>query len=170
MGRLFAYLLLWAGSVAVIMAAYYIARKRALRKMGLFQQYVQAHFPDLPAGSDLFSAKQESRGMRVNIGLVINDMKKEIIILLSEKGDEIMHKVYAFGDLQAVESSHTVLARGFLPKNYNYEQTMLLKFKDSSSYKFIIESFSNKQGNDKGANMVRQFFTPWEARLNQILK
>ncbi len=169
MGRLFAYLLLWAGSVAIIMAAYFIARKRALRKMGLFQQYVQAQFPDLPAGSEIFSAKQKSKGIRVDIGLVIDDAKKEIIILLSNKGDEIIHKIYAFKELQAVESSNTVLARGALPRNYNYEQTMLLKFKDGSAYTFIIEAFSNKQGNDQAADAVRNFFARWEARLNQIL-
>jgi len=136
----------------------------------MFQDYVKQKFPDLPEDTDMFTAQQKSKRPRLDIALLFNDSKKEIILLLSNKGEELKHKVFPFKDLTGVESSDKMLARGALPKTYSFEKTMVLKFKDGSSYYFILENISNKHGNDSGSDFVRNNFAPWEEKLNKILK
>ncbi|MCD6577301.1 MAG: hypothetical protein J7K66_04720 [Anaerolineaceae bacterium] len=154
----------------IFMVAFFISRIYGKKKVRAFQDYAKQNFPDLPEDTEIFPAQQKSKKPRLDIALLINDSKKEIILLFANKGEELKHKVFSFKDLISVESSDKMLARGALPKTYSFEKTMNLKFKDGSSYYFILENISNKHGDDPGSDFVRSAFSPWEEKLNKILK
>lgn len=137
----------------IIMVAFFISRMLSKKKEGVFKDYVKQKFPDLPEDTEMFTAKQKSKKVSLDIALLFNDSKKEIILLVANKGEELNHKVFPFKNLTGVESSDQILSRGALPKTYSFEKTMVLKFKDGSSYNFIAEMVSNKQGNDKGSDL-----------------
>jgi hypothetical protein len=163
-------LLVGGATFVIFMLAFFISRMLGKKKVRMFQDYVKQKFPDLPENSEMFTAQQKSKRPRLDIALLLNDSKKEIILLLSNKGEELKHKVFPFKDLIGVESSDKMLTRGALPKTYSFEKTMVLKFKDGSSHNFILENVSNKHGNDQGSDFVRNTFAPWEEKLNKILK
>ena len=154
----------------LIMAAYFISRMLGKKKLGVFRDYLKQNFPYVPEDTEIFAAKQKSKKASLDIALLFNDPKDEMIILLANKGEELKHKVFPFKNLSGVESSNQIISRGALPKTYSFEQTMVLKFKDGSSYNFILEMVSNKRGNDKGSDLVRSTFAPLEEKLNKILK
>jgi len=64
----------------------------------------------------------------------------------------------------------TILERGIFPKTYSYEKTMMIKFKDGSAYSFILEGISDRYGEGRGSDLVRNIFDPWEEKLNEIIK
>jgi len=150
-------------SLVVGLIAYLVAKK----KKGVFKNYALQHFPDLK-DQELLIAKQTSKKAKLDIALIINDAKEELVLLLDVPGKGIIHKVYSFQNLKVVETFNTILERGFAPKTYSYEQTLALKLDDGSTYRFIMENISNKRGSDKGADVVRNTFAPWEEKLNKI--
>ena len=104
----------------------------------------------------------------LDIALIINETKKELILFFTDKGKEINHKILPFRDLTAVESSDKVIGRGVFPKTYSYEKTIMLKFNNGSTYNFILEGISDKYGEGRGSELVRNIFAPWEEKLKEI--
>ena len=158
-----------AGTFVILMVVFFIARMFSKKKMGAFKDYLTQQFPDLK-DAELFASRQKSKGIKLDIALALNEVKKEIILLLDNKGEGLVHKVYGFKDLKSVDSTDQIIARGALPKTYSFEQTMTLTFKDGGIYLFVSENVSNKHGDDKGAQLVRDTFSPWEEKLNKIVK
>ena len=158
-----------AGTFVILMVIFFVARMFSKKKMGAFKDYLAQKFPDLK-DAEIFAAKQKSKGIKLDIALALNEAKKEIVLLLDNKGEDLTHKVYGFKDLKAVDSTDQIIARGALPKTYSYEQTMKLTFKDGGTYLFVSENVSNKRGDDKGAQLVKDTFAPWEGKLKEIMK
>ena len=166
----FAILLFGAAIFVIFMIAVFVGAIIGAVKMRKFKEYVRQQFPELPEDTEIFGAKQESKKMALNIALVIFEPKEKIIIVVKDKGKEFEHLEYSFSGLASVESSHQVLKRGALwQKTFSYERTMVLKFNDGSAFPFIVEGISNKAGNDKGAQTIKEQFAPWERILNGIL-
>ncbi len=140
------------------------------KKSGVFRNYIKQHFPDFPEGEPILIARQKSKTVMLDIALLIDEAKKELILFFTNRGKEMNHKIFPFKNLTAVESSDRILSRGIFPKTYSYEQTMVLKFNDGSTNQFILENISNKYGDDKGSDFVKNVFAPWEDQLNQITK
>ena len=155
---------------ALLMSVWYVSFLRNKKKTSVFRNYLKQHFPDFPEEIPIFTAKQASKGITINIVLVINEAKKELILLFANKGEEMNHKIFPFQNLAAVESSDKILSRGIYPKTYSYEKTMVLKFNDGSTYNFILENISNKYGDDKGSVLVDGLFAPWEKKLKEIVE
>jgi len=153
----------------LMMAAFFISRTFGRNKQRAFQTYAQQNFPGLPQELEIFVAKQKSKAMALDIALFFDDTRKEIFIITSNKGEQMQHRVFPFSQLAEVVVSDQIIGRGALPKTYSYERTMNLKFEDSSFFRFIAENISNKQGNDQGAQVVKDIFLPWETRLDEIL-
>lgn len=150
----------------LVLGAFIIGGLRQKKKISIYKEYVKEKFPDLP--DELLMANQTSKSAAFEIGLVINEPGKKLILLFKTKG-EMTHKVYPFESLSEVNSSSEVISRG-LPtqKTYSYQRTMSLSFIDGNSYQFILENISNKQG-VKGSDVVLDMFRPWENKLNQIV-
>jgi len=151
----------------LFMVVWFISFLVAKKKLGIFKKYALQHFPDLK-DQELLIAKQTSKKAKLDIALIINDSKEELVLLLDAPGKGITHKIYSFQNLKVVESFNTILERGFAPKTYSYEQTLALKLDDGSTYRFIMANISNKRGSDKGADVVRNTFAPWEEKLSKI--
>lgn len=162
-------LVVGAVTFVVIMLAFFIARAFGKGKMRAFQEYVKQNFPDLPDTVEMYGAKQKSKGIKLDIALLMDETKKEIILLFDNKGEPLAHKLFPYDELTAVDISDRIIERGISPKTYSYERTLALKFKDGSSYSLVAEMVSNKYGNDKGADFIRNSFAPWEKKLNNIL-
>ena len=154
----------------LIMAAFLISRFFAGRKVSKFQDYVKLHFPELPDDTQMLSAKQTSKGVKINIALLMDDANKELILLLADKGNDFEHIRYHFSELTDIEVTDQVISRGLAPKTYSYEMTMVLKFDDGHAYSFVAEMISNKYGDDKGSDIVKGHFAPWREKLGEILK
>ena len=184
--------------VLVIVSAAYFIYIMFLRKdkTPAFRDYVIQNFSDLPEDTKMFAATQMNKKSKldifrdffatipkeasIDIALLFNDSKKEIILLLVNKREKLKHKVFPFKNLTSVESSDRILSSGVLLKTYKFEQTMVLKFKDGSSYNFILEIGSNKYGKaftfrgkvlDENftPEQIRRTFAPWEEKLKIIL-
>jgi len=160
------YFVLFFGIGMVVFIIRTVLDKRKLRG---FQGYFTLNFPDLPQDLKMLTAKQKSKGMRMDIVLIINDAKEEIILILDNKGEGMRHVKFPFSGLKSTDSTSTIISRGALPKQYSYERTILLNFEEGGVYKIIQEFPSNKRGSDKGADIVMENFAPWEKRLKDIL-
>jgi hypothetical protein len=167
---------LWIGIIVfivvfvLVVCAGYISFLMNKKKTGVFKSYMKQHFPDFPEEKPILTAKQTSKTMMLDIALIIDEVKKELILLFARKGEEMNHRIFPFRDLSAVESSDKIIGRGIFPKTYSYERTLVLKFNDGSSYNFILENISNRYGNDKGSDLIKNIFAPWEERLKKIIE
>ena len=163
--------LAWGVAVFVLfMLAAFISRAFNKNKLKAFQAYAKQSIPSVPDGLEMFAAKQKSKGLKLDIVLILNDSAKNLVVLQDNKGEEMKHTIHSYTDLVSADSTDTVISRGALPKQYSYERTLTLTVKDGSSYKFIQEYPSNKHGNDKGSNIVKDIYAPWEAKLKAILE
>jgi hypothetical protein len=157
--------------MAVWIVALLIGRAINKKKLGNFRKYIEEKLPDIdPEKEQILIAKQKSKQASPDIALLMPNNSREIIILVDEKGSGIVHKVYCYEDLKAVRSLDQILTRGLFPKTYSYEETLQMEFNDGKSYQMILENISNKQGNDKGADVIRNMFAPWRRKLNEILE
>ncbi len=164
-------ILAWVFVIFVLVMSVYFSTKMVEKnKSRAFELYMEHNFPDLPAGIDTFPAKQKSKTVKLDIALIINKPKKEIVILLDKGRKGLKHEIYSFVDLLSAHSSDQVVSRGTITKQYSYERTIELIFKDGSSYHFIADYPSNKKGDDEGGDAVRDFYAPWEKKLKKILK
>jgi hypothetical protein len=154
----------------LIMGAWSISLLINKRKAGVLKNYIKKQFPDLPENGPILIAKQKSKKVMADIALIVNEIKKELILVFADKGKEINHKIFPFKDLSDVKPSDTILERGIFPKTYSYEKTMMIKFKDGSAYSFILEGISDRYGEGRGSDLVRNIFDPWEEKLNEIIK
>lgn len=151
--------------------AMFIGRAINKKRLSQFRTYIKNHLPYVdPANENILIAKQKSKQVKSDIALLINETSREILVLLDEKGEGITHKSYPFDELKIARSEDQVISRGFLPKTYSFEERLKLEFRDGASYQLILENISNKQGNDQGADVVRNIFAPWKRRLNEILR
>ena len=166
----------WIGLIVLvvvfvlIISVSFISFLRSKKKVGVFKSYMKQHFPDFPEEKPILTAKQTSKTMMLDIALIIDEVKKELILLFARKGEEMNHRIFPFHGLSAAESSDKIISRGIFPKTYSYERTLVLKFSDGSSYNFILENISNSYGNDKGSDLIKNIFAPWEEKLKKILE
>jgi hypothetical protein len=170
-GRIGIIILVAVVAIIILVVVILIAVLRNRKKIGIYKNYIKQNFPDFPEDKPFFTAKQKSKTVTGDISLLIDEDKKELILLLAGKGNEIDHKIFPFRDLAAVESSGEIISRGIAPNRiYSYRKTMVLKFKDGSSYNFILENISNQHGDDKGRDDLENIFAPWEAKLKEIIE
>jgi len=157
--------------MAIWIIALLIGRSISKKKLSNFRKYMQEKLPDIdPDNKEVLIAKQKSKQVRPDIAMVINEGENEIIILQDTQGEGIKHHRYDYDRLEEINTSDQILSRGLFPKTYSYEETLHLSFKDGNSYHFVIENISNKNGNDQGADVVRNIFTPWRRKLSAILE
>ncbi|MEA3328013.1 MAG: hypothetical protein U9R53_12035 [Chloroflexota bacterium] len=136
-----------------------------------FKNYIHESIPDIDHENiEHLFAKQKSKQVRPDIMLLINEERQNIFLILDNKTSGITHESYAYKELADVNSTNQIIGRGFLPKTYSYEETLQLSFSDGESYQLILENISNKQGTDQGADVVREIFTPWRRKLDQVIK
>lgn len=166
--RILLYVIVFVVIVVFTVAAFLISSRFNRKKIEVFQTYVKQRFPDLPSDTRLLVAKQKRKTMILDIVLLLNEGKEEIIVILANRGHEMTHAIYHYKDLRSTEISDTVLTQGVYPKTYTYERTLKLQFNDGSSYDFIGQNISNKNGNDKGADAVKNIFAPFESKLKGI--
>lgn len=149
----------------------WIARLISKKKLNNFRNYIQENLPGVDLEKDkVLIAKQTSKQLRPDIALLINDAQEEIIILQEFKGTGMTHHRYHFDDLRDVESSTQIISRGLFPKTHSYEERLHLEFVDNESFDLILENISNKRGDDQGAEVVKNLFSPWRRKLNLIIK
>ena len=149
----------------------WIARTISKKKLNKFRNYIQENLPGVDLEKDkALIAKQTSKQLRPDIALLINQEQEEIIILQDIKGSGISHHRYRFDDLRDVDPSHQIISRGLFPKTHSYEETLHLEFVNDDTYDLILENISNKKGDDPGAEVVKNMFTPWRRKLTHIVK
>ena len=95
----------------LIMSVWFIALMINKKKANIFKDYIKKNFPGLPQGYLILMAKQKSKATLLNIALVINETKKELLLFLADKEKGIIHKAFSFNDLKAVESSDKIIER-----------------------------------------------------------
>ena len=159
----------------LFMAAWFISMmiSRAISKKKLkgFSEYIQQNLSDFDTEKvEQLFAKQNSKQVRSDIMLLTDDDNQKIILIQDSKETGITHTGYDFSELVEVSSSDQIISRGLLPKTHSYEETLHLSFSDGESYQLVLENISNKTGSDKGADLVRDIFSPWRRKLEQIIK
>ena len=159
----------------LFMAAWFVSllinRSISKKKLKGFNDYIQENMTeiDLESVEHLF-AKQHSKQVRPDIMLMIDDENQNIVLIQDSKTSGISHNSHKFSDLDEVSSTNQVISRGFLPKTFSYEETLIITFNDGEPYHLVLENISNKHGSDKGADLVREIFAPWRRKLDQITK
>jgi hypothetical protein len=157
--------------MAIWIIALLIGRAISKKKLSSFRKYMQDQLPEIdPDNQDVLIAKQVSKHVRPDIALVISEEDQEILILQDIKDQGISHQKYDFSDLVEVTTTHQILSRGIFPKTYSYEETLYISFKDGKRYQLVIENISNRQGNDQGADVVRNIIALWYRKLNAVLE
>ncbi len=159
----------------LFMAAWFVSMliSRAISKKKLrgFKEYIQQHLKDINTEDvEQLFAKQNSKQVRPDIMLITDDDKQKIFLIQDSKDSGIKHVGYDFNELEDVSSTNQIISRGFLPKTHSYEETLHLNFSDGASYQLILENISNKTGSDQAADLVRDIFSPWRRKLDQIIK
>ena len=156
--------------IVVFVIAYLVGVSRAKKKVGVFNQFIKQHFPEV-GDQQFLSASQASKAPGLNIALLIDEIQRRIIILQDVKGTGITSKVYAFDNFVMVEPLNRIIERGAWPnKVYSYEKSLTLRFDDGAVFQMFLEYISNKGGTDKGPGIVNQAFAPWEEKLNKIAR
>ena len=153
----------------VSVIAFVIRSIRNKQKEKGFRGHLLALFPSLKPDTPMLMAKSESKKVKPDICLVIDEGNQQIIVMRNLSGKEITHKTYAPTDLSAVNRTNQMISRGFAPKTWSYEECLELAFSDGSRYKFYLENISNRNGTDAGADAVRQLFDPWYKSLSELL-
>lgn len=168
---LLTFIILFVFFMALWIVALLIGRAISKKKLSSFRKYLQEKLPDIdPENQEILIAKQKSKQIQPDIALVIYEAANDIIILQDVKGVGMSHYCYDYDQLEEVKTTNQVLSRGLFPKNFSYEETLHISFKDGNNYQFVIENISNKNGNDQGADVVRNIFAPWRRKLGAILE
>ena len=134
-----------------------------------FRGYLTGQFSDLGADIPMLMAKSESKKVKPDICLVIEEGNQQIIVMRNLSGKDITHKLYSASDLASLKRSNQMISRGFAPKTWSYEECLDLGFNDGDHYRLYLENISNRDGTDAGANAVRAFFQPWYEKLSAFL-
>jgi hypothetical protein len=150
--------------------AFVIRSVRNKQKEKGFRGYLTQQFPDLGIDVPMLMAKSESKKVKPDICLVIDEDKRQVIIMRNLSGKEITHMLYSASDLIALKRTNQMISRGFAPKTWSYEECLDLGFGDGNHYQLYIENISNRDGTDAGANAVRDYFQPWYEKLNTFLQ
>lgn len=154
--------------MAVFIVAALVGRARAKKKIGIFTQYVSEHYPELEE-LKMLTAAQASKQSKLDIALIIDDQREELVLLIDQPDTGITSKVYKFDNFLMVEPLSRVIERGMFPnKIFSYEKSLNLRFDDGQIYHFFMEYISNRHGDDKGATIVNNVFAPWEEQLSKI--
>jgi hypothetical protein len=170
MEYLIIFVVTFVGFMAIYFIALMIGRSIGKKKLGNFKNYIQEKFPNIDLETtEILLAKQISKQTRPDIALLIDESAQSIIVLQDIQKEGITHHRYSYNELSAVESSDQIISRGMMPKTYSYEESLHLGFTDGQTYHLILENISNKYGNDQGADFVRNLFSPWRRKLNEIL-
>ena len=149
------FMVIWAVGI-------FIGRSIQKKRLTAFKAYIRSEMPDINLEKqDILIAKQKSKQVRPDILLMIKEDEKEIILVTGQKGSEITQNRYHFDDLVSVESNNQIISRGVLPKTYSYEESIIISFKDHKNFQLVLENISNKHGDDKGADVVREIFSPY---------
>lgn len=167
------FILIFVGTFVLYMLVFFISfafgKARMKRKIAAYKAHIAQYFPHLSSEEPLLAAKQLSRKLNPTIALAIDNAKGEIVVLTEAAKNTVAHKAYPFDQLTSVNRTCQVLARGFLPKTFSYEETLALTFADGNTFRFVAENISNKYGNDAGADFIRNLFTPWEQKLRGMM-
>ena len=166
------FLLIFLVIIVLFIAAFVIAllvgRARAKKKIEVFNQYVSEYYPELVT-QKMLTAAQASKQSKLDIALIIDDEREEIVLLIDQPEAGMTSKVYKFKNFTMLEPTSRVIERGMFPnKIFSYEKSLNLHFDDGQVYHFFIEYISNRHGDDKGADIVNNVFAPWEERLSKI--
>lgn len=153
---------------AVYMIAYLITAGNVKKKKAAIQAYINQNYPHLP-NKDFLMAYQFSQKLNPTISLLVDDSKKDIILLLPAGSKSYSTKIYPQGSLINVFRTYRIISRGAINKTYIYEETMVLTFNDNVSYSFLMWGLSNSYGTTKGADAVRNIIAPWEAKMRALL-
>jgi hypothetical protein len=171
MDTLLYFVILFVLFMAVWFVSLMISRAISKKRLRGFREYIQQNLSDFDTEKvEQLFAKQNSKQVRPDIMLLMDDDKQKIILIQDSKITGITHTDYDFIELVEVSSSNQIISRGFLPKTHSYEETLHLSFSDGASFQLILENISNKTGSDKGADLVRDIFSPWHHKLDQIIK
>ncbi len=164
---LYSGLVVFALVVVVGVVAVLMGKVRRGRKLDAFTEYLSSRFPGV--GEQLLLAGRVSKSGAMDIGLAVDEPKRELILVFDDKGT-ITHASYAFDRLVAVDAVEEVISRGIpSQRTYSFQRTLKLSFDDGKTYPFILENISNKKGT-AGRDVVIEAFRPWEDRLNAIVK
>ena len=83
------------------------------KRIAAFKNYIKNHFPDISEKEQIFRAQRSVISITNDIALIINEAKKELIVLLIDNGGkEISHRVYPFKDLTSVKFSDRIISMG----------------------------------------------------------
>ena len=156
--------------IVVAGIAFFIRSVRNKQKEKGFRGYLTQQFPSLAMDIPMLMAKSESKKVKPDICLVIDEGKKQVIIMRNLSGKDVTHKMYSAIDLASLNRTDQMISRGFAPKTWSYEECLDLGFNDGSHYRFFLENISNRNGNDAGADAVRDIFRPWFEKLNAYLQ
>jgi hypothetical protein len=155
-------------TLVLYMIVYFIGTASSKNRREKYQAYILQQFPYLQ-GQDFIMAAQFSMKLKPTIVLIIDNSKNNLIFVFEAGGKGFTHKIYTFASLKAVARTFQILSRGAMPKTYSYEETLALTLDDNSTYRFVIETISNKQGNDKAADFIKNIMAPWEQKLKALL-
>ncbi len=171
MEYLLIFIVTFVGFMVIYIVAMVVGRAIAKKKLGNFRKYIQEKMPNIDSEkTEILIAKQKSKQVRPDIALLIDETYGAIIVLQDKQKEGITHHSYGLGDLTAVDTTDQILSRGLMPKTYSYEETLRISFNDGQTYQMTLENISNKNGNDQGADVVRNLFAPWRRKLNAVLE
>jgi len=135
------------------------------RKEKGYRGYLSEHFTSLSADIPMLMAKSQSKKAKLDISLVIDEQNNQAIILRNVSGKQIEHNAYPVADITSLNRHNKMISRGFAPKTWSYEESLELVFKDDIHCFFYLENISNRDGTDKGADVVREMINPWYKKL-----
>jgi len=171
MEYLLIFVVTFVGFMVIYIVAMVIGRAISKKKLGNFRKYIQEKLPNIDSEkSEVLIAKQKSKQVRPDIAMLIDEADGSIIVLQDNQKEGITHHSYKYADLTAVDTTDQILSRGLMPKTYSYEETLHITFNDGQSYQMTLENISNKNGNDQGADVIRNLFAPWRRKLNAVLE
>lgn len=154
----------------IVLSMVFTTRMVGNAKSRSMKLYMQQHFPELPTDVVVFPAKQTSRANKLNIALIINEEKEEILILLENRGTKLENVVYQYSDLVSAVPTDQIISRGAILKSYYYERNLELRFIDGQIFQFIANYPTNKNGDEKVSKIIKDDFAPWEKKLKAIQK
>lgn len=168
MGYVVEFVVVFVLIFAVYMIAYFITAGGVKKKKAAYQAYINQNFSLLP-NKDFLMAYQLSQKLNPTIVLLVDDSKKDIIILMPMGGKGYTQKIYPQGSLLNVFRTYRIITRGAINKTYIYEETLILTFNDNVSYNFLMWGLGNAYGTTKGADTVRNIIAPWEQKMRAML-
>jgi hypothetical protein len=166
------FVILFVFFMLVYVLAIIIRKAQWKNKIGIYQRYIAAQFPLIPKEEPLLVATQISQKLTPTIAITLDQSNRSVILFFENGKQAVTHKIYPYSSLTEVYRMPRIFSRktGLFTKIHGYEETLLLSFNDGSKYPFIASSISNKYGTDKGADVVRNIFNPWEQKLRGMIQ